>query len=99
MRSVAIVFGMAAVILVAGCGSTKGNPAAEAPPPAPVEREQDAHVIHVDRPESFSLIAANLHDAASELAVTRAVKPDIAKMKVDVKNTAMDPGGRKRSKE
>lgn len=78
MKFAIMLVGLAAG-MVAGCGGSKGNPAAEAPPPARVEREQDANVFQVDHPERFPLAAAIPHDAASELAVTGTVNPDIAK--------------------
>jgi cobalt-zinc-cadmium efflux system membrane fusion protein len=79
MRLDAILFGLCVCVLAAGCAGTKPNPAAEAPPPAQVEREQDANMFKVDHPERFPLVAAVKHDAAPELAVTGAVNPDIAK--------------------
>lgn len=72
-------FFLAPALLLAGCGASKGDPAAEAPPPAQVEREHDQNVFQVDHPEQFSLTAAVAHDAALELAVTGAVNPDIAR--------------------
>lgn len=63
----------------AGCGGTKGDPAAEAPPPAQVEHAQDQSVIQVEHPERFQLIAAVEHDAAPQLSVTGAVTPDISR--------------------
>jgi membrane fusion protein, heavy metal efflux system len=69
----------ALVMCMAGCGSPKSDPAAEAPPPAQVEHEQDLNVIQVDHPEQFPLVAAIQHDAASQLIVTGTVNPDIAR--------------------
>ncbi|MGH9712521.1 MAG: efflux RND transporter periplasmic adaptor subunit [Candidatus Acidiferrales bacterium] len=62
-----------------GCNRSKSDLGAEAPPPAQVEREQDANFFEVDHPERFPLVAAIQHDAASELSVTGTVNPDIAK--------------------
>jgi membrane fusion protein, heavy metal efflux system len=72
-------FFLAAAILMAGCGGHKGDPAAEAPPPAQVVHENDQNVFQVDHPEQFTLTQAVEHDAAPELAVTGTVNPDIAK--------------------
>ena len=68
-----------AALVFDGCGDGKGNPAAEAPPPAQVEHEQDLSVIQVDHPERFPVAAAVEHDAASQLVVTGTVNPDIAR--------------------
>src|SRR5271170_5043857 len=73
------VFLTALSLCVASCGSSKNDPAAEAPPPAQVEHEQDLNVIQVDHPEQFPVIAAVKHDAASQLVVTGTVNPDIAR--------------------
>jgi membrane fusion protein, heavy metal efflux system len=62
-----------------GCGQSKGNPKAEAPPPAVVEKEADGNNFHVDHPEQFSLATAVEHKAASSLNVTGVVTPDIAR--------------------
>ena len=61
----------AATLLFGGCNYGKGDPAAEAPPPAQVEREQDGSVIRVDHPEQFPLAAAVEHKAAPTLNVPR----------------------------
>ena len=66
-------------LLVAGCGETKGDPKAEAPPPAKVEHEQDVSVIQVDHPEQFPLATAAEHRAAPQLMVTGVVSPDISR--------------------
>jgi cobalt-zinc-cadmium efflux system membrane fusion protein len=66
-------------LLIAGCGESKGDPKAEAPPAARVENEQDASVFSVDHPEQFSLVTAVAHDAASQLTVTGTVSPDISR--------------------
>ncbi len=68
-----------AILILQGCGATKGDPAAEAPPQAKVESEQDLSVIQVDRPEQFPVVAATEHDSASKLVVTGTVNPDIAR--------------------
>ena len=67
-------------LLLAGCGA-KGqpNPAAEAPPAAEVEREQDANMVKVDHPEQFPLATASAHVAAPELNATGVVSADVSR--------------------
>lgn len=69
--------GLAAVL--AGCGDSKGDPKAEAPPPAKVEHEQDVNVISVGHPEQFPLATAQEHRAASQLQATGVVSPDVSR--------------------
>ena len=71
---------LALALLLAGCGA-KGqpNPAAEAPPAAEVEREQDANMVKVDHPEQFPLATASAHVAAPELNVTGVVSADVSR--------------------
>jgi len=66
-------------VLFASCGESKGDPKAEAPPPAKVEREEDLNVVQVDHPEQFPLVTAAAHDSASQLIVTGTVNPDISR--------------------
>lgn len=66
-------------LLLAGCGESKGDPKAEAPPAAKVEHEQDVNVIQVDHPEQFPLVSAVEHDSTSQLTVTGAVTPDVSR--------------------
>ena len=77
-------FGTMALLFVsgpflAGCGQSKGDPKAEAPPPVKVESEQDLNVFQVDHPEQFLLATATAHDSASQLTVTGTVTPDITR--------------------
>jgi cobalt-zinc-cadmium efflux system membrane fusion protein len=74
---IALVF--AATLGFGGCGNGKGDAAAEAPPPAQMEREQDGSVIRVEHPEQFPLATAVEHKAAPALNVTGVVQPDIAR--------------------
>jgi cobalt-zinc-cadmium efflux system membrane fusion protein len=62
-----------------GCGNSKGDPKAEAPPAAKVEREEDLNVIQVEHPEQFPLAAAVAHQATSQLNATGTVTPDISR--------------------
>ena len=64
---------------IAGCGDSKGDPKAEAPPPAKVEHEQDVNVISADHPEQFPLVTAEEHRAASQLQATGVVSPDVSR--------------------
>lgn len=61
-----------------GC-STHADPAAEAPPPAHVEHEQDLNLVRVDHPEQFSLVSASQRAARSQLVVTGTVNPDVSR--------------------
>src|SRR5260370_20861614 len=77
-------FGTTALLFVlglflAGCGQSKGDPKAEAPPPAKVESEQDLNVFQVDHPEQFPLATAVEHDSTSQVTVTGTVSPDISR--------------------
>ncbi len=62
-----------------GCGESRGDPKAEAPPAAVVEREQDTNIFKVDHPEQFPLFTAVEHAATKELAATGVVAPDVAR--------------------
>src|ERR1700682_6184932 len=66
-------------LFLSGCGEGKGDPKAEAPPAAKVEREEDVNIVQVDHPEQFPLAAAVVHVATSQLIVTGAVNPDISR--------------------
>src|SRR5271170_3307648 len=66
-------------ILSTGCEKAKSDPAAEAPPPASVEHQNNLVVITVDKPERFPLVAATAHEATSTLNVTGTVNPDVSR--------------------
>jgi cobalt-zinc-cadmium efflux system membrane fusion protein len=66
-------------LLLLGCGETKPDPKAEAPPKAVVEPDLDANNFKVDHPEQFPLVTAIEHKAAPALNVTGVVQPDIAR--------------------
>jgi cobalt-zinc-cadmium efflux system membrane fusion protein len=76
-EATALVF--MAALLLAGCGDSKGDPKAETPPAAQVEREEDANVMRPDHPEQFPLATAVAHDSTSQLTVTGSVNPDISR--------------------
>ncbi len=65
--------------VLSGCGETKADPKAEAPPAATVEPDLDANNFKVDHPEQFPLFTAVEHKAAPALNVTGVVQPDIAR--------------------
>ena len=73
------VLGGSWLLLTAGCGDTKGDLKAEAPPPPKVQSEQDVNAIQVDHPERFPLYTAIEHVASSQLTVTGTVSPDISR--------------------
>jgi membrane fusion protein, heavy metal efflux system len=66
-------------VLLAGCGESKGDPKAEAPPPVKVESEEELNVFSVDHPEQFPLATAAAYESASQLTVTGTVAPDITR--------------------
>jgi membrane fusion protein, heavy metal efflux system len=70
---------IAAGMVLAGCGATKGDPAAEAPPQAKVDNEPDLNLVQVEHPEQFPLVAAEAHLATAQLVVTGAVAPDVSR--------------------
>src|ERR1700720_3576734 len=79
-----MVFGTMALFFtagwfLAGCSEGKGDPKAEAPPPARVQDEEDVNVLRVDHPEQFPLATAAAHASASQLSATGAVSPDISR--------------------
>jgi cobalt-zinc-cadmium efflux system membrane fusion protein len=76
-RTMALLF--LSGLFLAGCGQSKGDPKAEAPPPVKVESEQDLNVFQVNYPEQFPLATAAAHDSTSQLTVTGTVSPDISR--------------------
>ena len=64
---------------LAGCGESKGDPKAEAPPAANVEREEDVNVVRVDHPEQFPLATAAAYAPTTQLSATGTVNPDISR--------------------
>jgi membrane fusion protein, heavy metal efflux system len=72
------ILSWSALLPLVGC-SAHANPAAEAPPPANIVPGADPSLFAVDHPEQFPLTAAEEHPAASELIVTGAVTPDVAR--------------------
>jgi membrane fusion protein, heavy metal efflux system len=70
---------LALISVAGGCGESKSDPKAEAPPAAKVEQEQDVNVVKVDHPEQFPLFAAVEHAATTQLVATGVVSPDVAR--------------------
>jgi cobalt-zinc-cadmium efflux system membrane fusion protein len=66
-------------LFLSGCGGGKGDPKAEAPPAAKVEREEDVNVVQADHPEQFPLATAVAHESRSQLSATGTVSPDISR--------------------
>jgi cobalt-zinc-cadmium efflux system membrane fusion protein len=75
--TIILFFGLGGML--AGCGESRGDPKAEAPPPAKVEQEGDANLIQVAHPEQFPLATAVAHESRSQLTVTGTVNPDISR--------------------
>ncbi|HET8925002.1 MAG TPA: efflux RND transporter periplasmic adaptor subunit [Candidatus Acidoferrum sp.] len=73
------VLALASGLIFAGCGQSKGDPKAEAPPQVKVEKEQDANVVQVDHPEQFPLVTAAAHDSTFQLTATGTVNPDVSR--------------------
>jgi cobalt-zinc-cadmium efflux system membrane fusion protein len=73
------VLALALVLMLVGCGQSKGDPKAEEPPATSVEHEPDANVVQVDHPEQFPLAVATVHETTSQLIVTGTVNPDISR--------------------
>jgi membrane fusion protein, heavy metal efflux system len=70
---------LALATVLAGCGGSKADPKAEAPPPANVEHESDVNVFQVDHPEQFPLATAVEHASTSQLVATGSISPDISR--------------------
>ena len=68
----------AGLLILAGC-SAHANPSDEAPPLPNVVLGADPSLFSVDHPEQFPLAAAVEHSTTSELVVTGAVMPDVAR--------------------
>src|SRR5690349_6860663 len=77
VNSVALLSTLA--LFIAGCGGTKADPKAEAPPPVTVEHEENGNVFLVEHPDQFPLVPAVEYTATSQLTATGAISPDISK--------------------
>jgi cobalt-zinc-cadmium efflux system membrane fusion protein len=65
--------------LAVSCGEKKETSEGGAPPPAKVEKEQDANVVKVDHPEQFPLAKAIEYMEAPTLVVNGVVAPDVSR--------------------
>ena len=74
-----LLISLLALLLLGGCNSAHGDPAAEAPPPANIVPGVDPTLFTVDRPEQFPVVAATAHPTTSELVVTGTVAPDVSR--------------------
>jgi cobalt-zinc-cadmium efflux system membrane fusion protein len=76
---VLLLIAVPAMLALTGCSQAHGDTAAEAPPPAQVVPFADASLFTVDHPEQFPTVAAVARKSTSQLVVTGAVNPDIAR--------------------
>ena len=75
-----LALGLCLAFILAGCSAQgKGDPKAEAPPPAEVEHVQGAGLFKVDDPGKFPLAVAGKIEAAPELNVTGVVSADVSR--------------------
>jgi cobalt-zinc-cadmium efflux system membrane fusion protein len=70
---------LTAALIFGGCGKGNSDAAAEVPPQAQVEHEQDGSMVQVDHPEQFALATAQTRTARSSLVVTGLVAPDVSR--------------------
>jgi len=77
LKAFALICSLA--VWIEGCGQSKGDPKAEAPPPVKVEKEDDVNVVRVDHPEQFPLALAVQHISTSQLMATGSISPDISR--------------------
>jgi cobalt-zinc-cadmium efflux system membrane fusion protein len=73
------IFFAALIPSFTGCGESKSDPKAEAPPAAAVVSDMDANNFKVADPGQFQLVKAAEHRAAPALNVTGVVQPDITR--------------------
>jgi cobalt-zinc-cadmium efflux system membrane fusion protein len=77
--SLTLILGSVAIWVSCGCGQSKSDPKAEAPPPLKVESVQDRDIFEVDRPEQFTLGTAEEHISTPQLRANGTVSPDISR--------------------
>ena len=65
--------------LLWGCGQSKADPKAEAPPPVVIEHDTELNIVQVDEPKKFPLFTAAAHKAAPELVVTGVIAADASR--------------------
>jgi membrane fusion protein, heavy metal efflux system len=80
MRRLAVPLTCAAgmLMMLVGCGDKKETDGG-APPPAKVEKEQDASLVQVEHAEQFPLFKAVEYQTAPTLTVTGVVTPDVSR--------------------
>jgi membrane fusion protein, heavy metal efflux system len=74
-----LVLALASLLGFTGCGSTKADPQAEAPPPQRVIPGVDVTSFAVEHPEQYPIVTATQYQASSELVAPGVVLPDIAR--------------------
>jgi membrane fusion protein, heavy metal efflux system len=74
-----LTMAFAAILILGGCGNSKGDQALEAPPPAQVIETGNAALVTVEKPEQFKLVSADRVEAHAQLNVTGTVNPDISR--------------------
>jgi len=74
-----LVLALASLLGFTGCGSTKADPQAEAPPPQRVILGVDVTDFAVEHPEQYPIVTATQFQAPSELVAPGVVLPDIAR--------------------
>jgi cobalt-zinc-cadmium efflux system membrane fusion protein len=80
MRRIAVPLTCAAgmLMMLVGCGDKKETDGG-APPPAKVEKEQDASLVQVEHAEQFPLFKAVEYQTSPTLTVTGVVTPDVSR--------------------
>jgi membrane fusion protein, heavy metal efflux system len=66
-------------LFLGGCGDSKNESNAGAPPPLKVERADVANVFQAEHPDKFPLTAAAEHVATSQMTATATVNPDVSR--------------------
>jgi membrane fusion protein, heavy metal efflux system len=70
----------ALALFLTGCGESKSDPKAEAPPPATVIEQSDAsNYFEVEHPDQFPVVAATEYKSLPTLNVNGVVQPDISR--------------------
>ena len=81
-RSLAVSLSTSAALalLLGGCGESRSDPKAEAPPPATVIEQSDAsNYFEVDHPDQYPVATATAYNAVSTVNVNGVVQPDVAR--------------------
>lgn len=79
-RTLSLAAVAALALFLTGCGESKSDPKAEAPPQATVIEQSDAsNYFGVDHPDQFPVTAATEYKSVSTLNVNGVVQPDISR--------------------